>query len=148
MGRENISRSSSSALVQGRARSKEKDLGGGELGDGLGSLRDGVLGQLSREDEPDGSLDLPRGDGRLLVVAGQVGGLDRDLVEDIVDERVHDGHGLRGDTGIGVDLLEHLVDVDLVRLCLGRRPLPGGPLLRHLLGGLLGRRLVSLDSHG
>ena len=36
-----------------------------------------------------------------------------------VDERVHDGHGLGGDTGVGVHLLEHLVDVDLVGLSLG-----------------------------
>ena len=38
-------------------------LGAGVLGDGLGALRDGVLGQLSGEEEPDSSLDLPGGDG-------------------------------------------------------------------------------------
>ena len=40
------------------------------------------------------------------------------LVEDVVDERVHDPHGLGADAGVGVDLLEHLVDVDLVGLSL------------------------------
>ena len=36
-------------------------LGAGVLGDGLGSLRDGVLGQLSGQEEPDSGLDLPGG---------------------------------------------------------------------------------------
>ena len=31
---------------------------------------------------------------------------------------LHDGHGLGRDTGVGVHLLEHLVDVDLVGLSL------------------------------
>lgn len=31
-----------------------------------------------------------------------------------VDEGVHDGHGLGGDTGIRVHLFQHLVDVDFV----------------------------------
>ena len=38
-------------------------LGAGVLGDSLGSLRDGVLGQLTGQEEPDSSLDLTRGDG-------------------------------------------------------------------------------------
>jgi len=33
-------------------------LGRGVLGDGLGALRDGVLGKFTREDETDGGLDL------------------------------------------------------------------------------------------
>ena len=33
-------------------------LGAGVLGDGLGTLRDGVLGQLSGQEEPDRGLDL------------------------------------------------------------------------------------------
>ena len=44
-------------------------LGAGVLGDSLGSLRDGVLGQLSRQQEPESSLDLLGGDGGPLVVA-------------------------------------------------------------------------------
>ena len=91
-------------------------LGGSELGNGLGALGDGVLGELAGEDEADGGLDLPGGDGGLLVVAGELGGLGGELLEDVVDEGVHDGHGLGGDADIGVDLLEHLEDVDFIGL--------------------------------
>ena len=93
-------------------------LGGGRgvLGDGLGALRDGVLGQLSGERQADGRLDLAGGQGRLAVVAGQLAGLRGDALEDVVDERVHDGHALLGDAGLGVDLLQHLVDVGRVGL--------------------------------
>ena len=96
-----------------------------------------MLGQLPGEDEAHGRLDLPGGDGGLLVVARQAGGLGRDLLEDVVDEGVHDGHRLGGDPGLGVDLLEHLVDVDLVGLGLGLLPALAGATLGGLLGGLL-----------
>lgn len=33
--------------------------GGRVLGNGLGTLGDGVLGKLTRKDEPDRGLDLP-----------------------------------------------------------------------------------------
>lgn len=59
----------------------EETLGRGELGHGLGALRDGVLGELSREDQAHGGLDLPGGDRRLLVVARELGGLGGDLGE-------------------------------------------------------------------
>ena len=91
-------------------------LGAGVLGDSLGALRDGVLGELTREEESDSSLDLARGDGGPLVVVGKAGRLSGDPLEDVVDEGVHDGHRLRGDAGVGVHLLEHLVDVDSIRL--------------------------------
>ena len=65
-------------------------LGAGVLGDGLGALRDGVLGQFTGEEEPDGGLDLPRGDGGPLVVVSQTAGLSGDSLEDVVHERVHD----------------------------------------------------------
>ncbi len=48
----------------------------------------------------------------LLVVSDQLGGFEGDLLEDVVDEGVHDAHGLLGDTGFWVDLLEDSVDVD------------------------------------
>ena len=91
-------------------------LGAGVLGDSLGSLRDGVLGELTREEESDSSLDLARGDGGPLVVVGESAGLSSDPLEQIVDERVHDAHGLGGDASVRVDLLQHLVDVDGVGL--------------------------------
>ena len=77
-----------------------------ELGDSLGALADGVLGQLTGEDQPDGSLDLPGCDGGLLVVSSQCGGLIGDLLKDVVDEGVQDGHGLGTNSCVGVDLQE------------------------------------------
>jgi hypothetical protein len=71
-----------------------------------------VLGQLSGEEETDSSLDFPGGDGGPLVVVGQTASLGSDTLEQIVDKGVHDGHGLGGDSSVGVDLLQHLVDVD------------------------------------
>ena len=108
-------------------------LAAGVLGHGLGSLRDSVLGQLTGEEEPHGGLDLPGGDGGPLVVVGEPGGLGGDALEDVVDEGVHDGHGLGGDTGVGVHLLEDLVDVDGI----GLLPL-ALPLLLVALGDGLG----------
>jgi len=105
------------------------NLGGGELGDGLGTLGDGVLGELTGEHEADGGLDLPGGEGGLLVVGGELAGLGGDALEDVVDEGVHDGHALLGDAGVGVDLLEDLVDVGGVAL---------DALLLGAAGGLLG----------
>ena len=93
-----------------------KLLGAGVLGDSLGSLRDGVLGQLSGKEKPDSSLDLPGGDGGPLVVVSQTGSLSSNTLKDVVDKRVHDAHGLAGDTSVGVHLLQHLVDVDGVGL--------------------------------
>lgn len=89
-------------------------LGAGVLGDSLGALRDGVLGQFTGKEETDSGLDLPRGDGGSLVVMCETGCLSGDSLEDIVDKAVHDGHGLAADTGIRVDLFQHLVDVDAV----------------------------------
>ena len=74
-----------------------------------------MFGQFSGEEEPDSGLDFPGSDGGPLVVVGQFGSLGSDTFEKIVDERVHDAHGLGGDTGVGVHLLQHLVDVDGIR---------------------------------
>ena len=79
-------------------------LAGGVLGDGLGSLRNCVLGKLSREDEADSGLDFAGRDRGALVVVGQTGGLGGDALEDVVHERVHDGHRLAGYARVGVDL--------------------------------------------
>ena len=112
-------------------------LGGGVLGDGLGAFRDGVLGQFTRKQETNGSLDFTAADRRLLVVRGELGGFSGNTFEDIVDERVHDGHGLVGDTDIGVHLLQHLVDVRRVRLLAGLLLLGGNVGLWLLAGWLL-----------
>ena len=47
-----------------------------------------------------------------LIISDELGGLGGDLLEDIVDEGVHDGHGSLGDTGLWVNLLQNSVDVD------------------------------------
>jgi len=75
-----------------------------------------VASELTREDEADSSLDLTGRESSLLVVADKAAGLSSDLLEDVVDERVHDGHGALGDTGLRVDLLQDLEDVGRVRL--------------------------------
>ena len=69
-------------------------LGAGVLGDSLGTLRDSVLGELTREEEPDSSLDFTRCDGGPLVVVSQTGSLSSDSLKEIIDKRVHDAHGL------------------------------------------------------
>ena len=48
------------------------------LGDSFGSLGDGMLGELTREEEPDSSLDLIGGDRGSLVVVSKTAGLSSD----------------------------------------------------------------------
>ena len=114
-------------------------LGAGVLGHSLGSLRHGVLGQLTGEQQTHGSLDLSGGDGAPPVVVSQTGSLSSDALEDVVHEGVHDGHSPGADASVRVNLLQHFVDVDGVGL-------PPPPLLLllsrscslGLAGGLLG----------
>ena len=106
-----------------------------ELGNSFGALGDGVLGELTWEVKADGSLDLAGGESVLLVVAHEARALRSDLLEDVVDERVHDAHGPLGDAGLGVDLLEDAVDVDVEGL---GSLLLGGSLLGGARGGFGG----------
>ena len=69
-------------------------------------------GKFSGEDQLDGGLDFSGGEGSPLVEPDQLGALGGNSVEGVVDEGVHDVHGLLGDTDVGVHLLEDLVDVD------------------------------------
>ena len=118
--------------------SKLSLLGAGVLGYSLGSLRHGVLGQFSGEEQTDSGLDLSGGDGAATVVVSQPAGLSGDTLEDVIHEGVHDGHSLAGYTSVWVNLLEDLVDVDGVGF-----PPPPLPLLVSgtcglcLAGGLL-----------
>lgn len=91
-------------------------LGARVLGDGLRSLADGVLGKLARQEKTNGRLDFAARDGRAAVVVGEARGLCSNALKDVVDEAVHDRHGLAADAGVRVDLLEDLVDVDGVAL--------------------------------
>ena len=83
-----------------------------------------MLGEFTGQKQTDGGLDFSAGDGGSLVVVSQPGCLGSDALEDVVDKAVHDGHGLAGHSGVGVHLLQHLVDVDGVGF-----PPPPLPLL-------------------
>ena len=117
-----------------------------ELGDGLGTLLDGVLGELTRENKTSSSHDLSGGDGVTLVVASDVAGLSGNAVEDIVDEGVHDGHGTLADASVGVDMTENLEDVGGVAVK-AAAVLAGSLLVTLDAGGLL-LNLLSLRSSG
>ena len=82
------------------------------FGDGLGSLRNGMSGELSREDELDGRLNFPGWESSPLVEADELWSLSGNAIKGVVDEGVQDVHGLLGDSDVGVHLLEDLVDVD------------------------------------
>jgi len=108
-------------LASGLARG----LRASELGHSLGTLENGVLGKLTRKKQTNRVHDLPGGDGVALVGAGKVASLGGNAVKDIVDEGVHDLHGVLADEGVGVDRVEHLVDGGRVR---GVVTLPAGGL--------------------
>ena len=92
--------------LQGALQSER--LGGSVLGDCLGTLRHSVLGEFTGKGEAHSSLDLTGREGGLLGVASELASLSSQTVEDVTDERVEDGDTTLGDTGIGVDLLQHL----------------------------------------
>ena len=48
----------------------------------------------------------------LLVVASELGGLESNLLKDVIDEGVHDLHRPLGDASLRMHLLEDSVDVD------------------------------------
>ena len=73
-----------------------------------------MLGEFTGQEETDGCLDFPAGDGGPLVVVSQSGRLGCYTLEDVVDEAVHDAHGLAGDASVGMNLLQNFVDVDAV----------------------------------
>ncbi|KAA8545174.1 hypothetical protein F0562_019937 [Nyssa sinensis] len=75
-----------------------------------------VLSQFTRKNKAHGCLDLPRSDGGLLVVPRELGGLLSELLEDVIDEAVHDPHSLAEDPDVRVDLFQHLEDIDLIGL--------------------------------
>ena len=101
------------------------------FGDGLGALTDGVLGELTRQQQTHSSLDFAAGDGRATVVVGQTRGFSCNALEDVVDEGVHDAHGFAADASVGMHLLQNFVDVDGVTL-----PPPPSLLLVGGTGGL------------
>ncbi len=91
-------------------------LGTGVLRDGLGTLTDGVLCKLSRQQQTDGSLHFTTGDRRSPVVVGETRSFGSNTFKDVVDKAVHYGHSLAADAGVWVNLLQYFVDVDCVAL--------------------------------
>ena len=87
---------------------------GRELRDRFGSFRYRVFSKFTGKHEADGGLDFSATECSLFVVRGEFSGLCRNALKDVLNERVHDGHALFGNTGIRVDLLEDLVDVAAV----------------------------------
>ncbi|KAJ1416873.1 hypothetical protein SESBI_17030 [Sesbania bispinosa] len=73
-----------------------------------------MFGQFTGKNQTHSGLHLTRGDGWLLVVASQTRCLLSELLEDVVDEVVHDPYGLAGNADVRVHLLQHLEDVNLV----------------------------------
>ena len=67
-----------------------------------------MLSQLTGQEQTDGGLDLPGGDGATLVVLGKTASLGRYALKDVVHEGVLDRHGFGGNTGVGVHLLQTL----------------------------------------
>lgn len=65
-----------------------------------------MLGQLPRQQQPDGSLHLPAGDGGPLVVLSQPGRLRGDPLKQIVHEGVHDAHGSARNPRIRMNLAD------------------------------------------
>ncbi len=80
--------------------------------DGFGSFRDGVSSEFSWEDELDSRLNLSGRKSSSLVESNKLWSFSGDSVEGIVNERVHDVHGLLWDSDVGVDLFKNLVDID------------------------------------
>ena len=93
-----------------------------------------MLGKLTRKRQTNSSLDFSGRQGLLLVVSRKTDGLSGKTIERVTDERVHDGHGSARDTGIGVNLFQHLVDVRSVRLNSSLSSL----LISSFLGGFCG----------
>ena len=75
-----------------------------------------MLGQFTRKEQTDSGLNFSTGQSSLVVVTSQIDSFIGQSLENIVDERVHDAHSTLADTHIGVDLLQHTVDVGGVRL--------------------------------
>lgn len=95
-------------------------LGTGVLGHRLCAFTNSVFRQLAGQKKSHSSLNLTRCNRGTFVVMSQSRSFSSDAFEDIVDETVHDAHSLAGDSGVRMDLLQHLVDVDSITLL----PLP------------------------
>ena len=69
-------------------------LAAGVFSDSFGAFADSMLSQFTRQEKTNSRLDFPRGDGLLLVLERQARCFRCDALEDVIDEGVHDAHGL------------------------------------------------------
>jgi len=53
-----------------------------------------MLGELTGQDKPDRGLDFAGRNGRLFRIGCELRSLGSDALEDVVDKRVKNGHGL------------------------------------------------------
>ena len=70
-----------------------------------------MLSELAREQESYSCLNFTRRQRLLLIVADKFGGFSGDLLKDVVDKAVHNGHAALGNTCLWVDLLKDAIDV-------------------------------------
>merc|ERR1719481_1646969 len=75
-----------------------------------------MLSQLARQQEANGGLDLTGSNRGSLVVLSQASGFRSNPLEEVVHKGVHDGHGLRRDSRIRMNLFQDLVDVNGITL--------------------------------
>lgn len=85
--------------------------GAGVFGNSLGAFGDCVFCQFTGQQKSDSCLDFPTCDGRSLVIMSKARRFCSDSFENVIHERIHDRHSLGRDSGIGVHLLQHLVDI-------------------------------------
>jgi len=108
------------------------------LGNSLGAFTDGVLSKFTGQEKTDSGLNFSAGDCGTLVVMGKSGSFRSNSLENIVHKAVHDGHSLARDTGVGVNLFQHLINVDSI----GFPPPPPFLLVPSSLGLGFGGRLL------
>ena len=85
-------------------------LAAGKLGDSLGPLADGMPRQLPRNQEPNSSMDISRRQGWPFQILCKSSAFLCETFKHVVHERIHYAHGFAGDTTVGMDLLQDLVD--------------------------------------
>lgn len=93
---------------------KSASLCGGVFRNGLGTFADGVLSQLTGQNQTNGRLDFATTDGRALVVVCQARRLRSDTAENIFNKTVHDTYCVRRNASARMHLLQHFVNIDCV----------------------------------
>lgn len=73
-----------------------------------------MLGKFTGQEKTDSCLNFSAGDCGTLVVMGKSGCFSSNSLKNIVHKAVHDGHSLARDTGVGVNLFQHFINVDSI----------------------------------